>query len=105
MKVGETVKLNITLENTSNIDGDEVVQVYIKNKNDKDGPIKSLRTFKRVNVPAKKTTHFSIELPSKAFETYYDDVEHLDIRPGEYSVYVGGSSAETDLIVASLTIK
>jgi len=105
MKVGETVDLQINIQNAGKMAGDEVVQVYIKNKQDKDGPIKSLRSFKRVNIPAGSSSDFCINLPSKAFESYYEDKQRMDVRPGEYVIYVGSSSREKDLVKISFTIK
>jgi beta-glucosidase len=104
MKVGETVDLNVKLENTGSMSGDEVIQVYIKNKMDKDGPIKSLRAFKRINIPAKSTSDICINLPSKAFESYYNDKQRMEVRPGEYMIYIGSSSCENDLLQLPFTI-
>jgi beta-glucosidase len=104
MKVGETVDLHINLKNTGPMDGDEVVQVYVKNKADVNGPIKSLRAFKRVSVKKNETADVCISLPSKAFETYYDDIQRMVVRPGEYRIYVGGSSDKKDLKELSFTI-
>jgi len=97
MKVGETVDLNVNLQNAGTMAGDEVVQVYIKNKLDKGGPIKSLRSFRRVNVQAGSSSDICISLPSKAFESYSEDTQRMDVRPGEYVIYVGSSSREKDL--------
>lgn len=97
MRVGETVDLQVNIQNAGKMDGDEVVQVYIKNKLDKDGPIKSLRAFKRVNIEAGSFSDLCINLPSKAFESYYDDTQRMEVRPGEYLIYVGSSSREKDL--------
>ncbi len=104
MKVGETVDLHINLKNSGTMDGDEVVQVYVKNKADVNGPVQSLRAFKRVSVKKNETADVCIALPSKAFETYYDDIQRMAVRPGEYLIYVGGSSDKKDLKELQFTI-
>lgn len=104
-KVGETVDLHVKLKNTGVVDGEEVIQVYVKNKADVNGPIKSLRAFKRVSVKKNETADVCISLMSKAFESYYDDSQHMEVRPGEYLIYVGSSSRESDLIKIPFTIQ
>lgn len=42
----------VTSKNTGNRDGDEVVQVYIRKLQDKDGPLKTLKAFKRFHLKA-----------------------------------------------------
>ncbi len=105
IKTGKSVDLNIDLQNTGTVAGDEVVQVYIRNKADKEGPIKSLRAFKRVNVAAGTTTNVRITLAPEAFATFYGDTQRMEVRPGEYAVFVGNSSAAKDMTELSLTLE
>ena len=56
--------ITIPVTNAGAMDGDEVVQVYVKAVADVDGPIKSLRGFERVNIKAGETV--SVEIPFKA---------------------------------------
>ncbi|MEN6454419.1 MAG: glycoside hydrolase family 3 C-terminal domain-containing protein [Prolixibacteraceae bacterium] len=104
MRAGETVDLHVSLRNTGKMDGDEVVQVYVKNKADKDGPVKTLRAFRRVHVKADSTSDLCISLPSKTFEWYNESKERMDVLPGKYIIYVGSSSAGNDLTQLSFTI-
>lgn len=104
MRAGETVDLHVSLRNTGKMDGDEVVQVYVKNKADKDGPVKTLRAFRRVHVKAGSTSDLCISLPSKTFEWYNESKERMDVLPGKYIIYVGSSSAGNDLTQLSFTI-
>jgi len=104
MKAGEAVDLHVSLRNTGKMDGDEVVQVYIKNKADKNGPVKTLRAFRRVNVKAGSTSDLCISLPSEAFEWYNEAKQRMDVLPGKYIIYVGSSSAGNDLTQLSFTI-
>ncbi len=50
IKVGETAKIIVPVTNTGNRDGEEVVQVYLKKQEDAEGPVKTLRAFKRVQI-------------------------------------------------------
>ncbi len=104
VKVGESVDLNVELQNAGKLDGDEVVQVYVKNNADTEGPIKALRAFKRVNVQAGASSKVKITLPAGAFSTYYDDSQRMETRAGQYSIFVGSSSYAKDLTELSFTI-
>ena len=93
----ETLELTIPVSNTGKRTGTEVVQVYVKKVNDSDGPIKTLRGFKKLEVAAGKTIPVSIELPSSAFEFYDRSQLKMAVTSGEYEVFVGTSSDEKDL--------
>ena len=61
VRAGEGMTLTIPLKNTGKLDGDEVIQVYLRNSADKEGPIKTLRAFRRVSLPAGQTENIRIE--------------------------------------------
>jgi beta-glucosidase len=99
----ETVELTIPVSNTGKRDGTEILQVYVKKVNDTDGPGKTLRGFKRVEVKAGKTTPVTIELAPSSFEFYDMGQRKMTVTPGEYEVFYGTSSDVKDL--KSLKIK
>ena len=99
----DKVTLTVDVENTGKLDGDEVVQVYIKNPNDPEGPLKSLKGFKRVSVKSGAKQSVSIELEPKAFYSFNDATQTLEVKAGTYQVLYGGSSA--DKALQSLTLK
>jgi beta-glucosidase len=100
----ETVSLNFDLKNTGALNGDEVVQVYIRNPQDAEGPIKSLRAFKRINVAAGATAAVSIPLAPSAFEFFDPQTNRMTVKPGQYEVLYGGSSADAALKSVTVTI-
>jgi beta-glucosidase len=93
----ETVSLNFDLKNTGSLNGDEVVQVYIRNLQDIEGPVKSLRAFKRINIVAGATETVSIQLTSNAFEFFDSQTNSMAVKPGKYEILYGGSSADEAL--------
>ena len=101
----EAVTLSFELANTGKMDGDEVAQVYIKNPNDPEGPIKALKAFKRVHVKAGDTQSVAMQLEPKAFESFNDHTQTMEIRPGKYQILYGGSSADKDLKSVEVTIE
>jgi len=97
IKKNESISLNITLKNTGQRDGDEVVQVYVRNLQDPDGPLKSLRAFKRVTVKAGATEQIKINLPPTAFEFFDPQTGTMTVKTGKYEVLYGGSSDDEAL--------
>ncbi|WP_183580411.1 xylan 1,4-beta-xylosidase [Mucilaginibacter sp. X5P1] len=104
IKAGEPIELTIPVTNTGKLDGIQVIQVYVRKVNDTDGPLKTLRGFKRVEIPAGKTLQVAIDLDSSAFEFFDWEQQKMMVTPGEYEVYYGTSSAIKDLKMAKVTI-
>ncbi|MDR1224590.1 MAG: glycoside hydrolase family 3 C-terminal domain-containing protein, partial [Tannerella sp.] len=99
------VTLTVPVKNTGNMDGDEIVQVYVKNPNDPEGPIKELKGFRRIAVKAGGTETVSITLEPKAFASFNDTKQLLEVRPGKYSILYGDSSGENALKSIEVTVK
>lgn len=89
--------LRIPVTNTSERDGDEVVQVYVKSHADPDGPIKSLRGFERVRIKAGETLVVEMPFGLEQIDLFDPLTGTFDAAPGEYIVYYGGSSDESAL--------
>ncbi|THU31088.1 glycoside hydrolase family 3 protein [Niastella caeni] len=101
----ESITLSIPVANTGKSNGTEIVQVYVRKTGDSEGPLKTLRGFKRIAVPAGKTATALIDLPFEAFEFYNTDLGKMTVAPGEYELFYGNSSAEKDLKVVKISIK
>jgi beta-glucosidase len=103
--VKDSASLTIWVKNTGQKPGDEVVQLYIRNLNDPDGPVKSLRGFKRVHINPGQVLPVVIPLPNSAFEFYHPGTGRMQVRPGKYEILYGGSSDDKDLKKCLLTIQ
>lgn len=97
IKAGGTVDITVPVTNSGNRDGDEVVQIYIKSLDNPDAPIKALKGFKRVNIPAGQTAQVKITLEPKAFEYYDGRIDELAAMPGRYKILYGPSSLDTQV--------
>ena len=104
IKNNENLSLNITLKNTGDRDGDEVVQVYVRNLQDPAGPLKSLRAFKRINVKAGATEQVKINLPPTTFEFFDPNTNTMTVKPGKYEVLYGGSSDDKALSLLEVQV-
>ncbi len=84
----------VTLKNCSKVAGDEVVQIYARNVADVEGPIKSLRGFKRVHLkPRQKVT---VAIPV-TLDLYNPQTGQMQETAGKHIIYYGGSSADSAL--------
>ena len=84
--------LTAEVANTGKRDGVETVQVYIRDLQDPDGPLKSLRAFARVSVKAGQKATAVMELDSKSFEFWDPATNTMRVKPGKYEILVGTSS-------------
>ncbi|WP_321286247.1 xylan 1,4-beta-xylosidase [uncultured Sunxiuqinia sp.] len=93
----ETIQITIPVANKETYDGTEIVQVYVRKVDDIEGPIKTLKGFKRLDVEKGKSKDAVIDLPSSSFE-FYDWAERkMTVTPGEYEIFYGNSSDNKDL--------
>ncbi len=105
IKENSEIKLSIPVTNAGNIDGTEVVQVYIKNPKDPNGPIMQLRGFQRVNVKAGQTENAEIVLSYKSFEWFDENTNTVCTTEGTYEVLYGTSSSPSDLKSLTVNVK
>ena len=105
LKQNQSLKLTIPVSNVSNQDGTEIVQVYIRKVSDKDGPIKTLRAYKRVFVKGGETENISIVLPYSSFEFYDWNTMKMNVTADEYEIYYGNSSDSKDLKINRVVIQ
>ena len=84
--------LIIPVKNTGKREATEVVQVYVRRKDDPNGPVKTLRAFRRVTIPAGKTVKVCIPLEDETFLWWSEEKQDMVPRPGKYELLYGGSS-------------
>jgi beta-glucosidase len=97
--------LTASVKNTGKCDGTEIVQVYVRNLADAEGPLKSLRAFERVEVKAGQTKTVTLTLDPKAFEFFDPETNTMRIKPGQYEVLCGTSSRDGDLKRFTLSVE
>ncbi|MFC2090620.1 glycoside hydrolase family 3 C-terminal domain-containing protein [Bacteroidota bacterium] len=106
IKVGGTVNVSVDVTNTSNVDGEEVVQMYIHETGTSDPrPIIDLRGFERVMINAGETKTVTVEMTEKELAYYNVDEETYTMNPGIIEIYAGPSSDRTKLLKTELKVK
>ena len=97
--------LTIPVTNTGKREGTETVQVYVKALDDAGAPIKSLKGFQKLSIPAGQTATATIALDGEAFEFYDEKMDELSVKPGRYQILYGTSSRDEDLKTLDFTVK
>ena len=105
IKQGEPLKLAVSVTNSGQRDGEEVVQVYLKKQDDAEGPGKTLRAFKRVYIPAGKSVDVEFDLKDKELEWWDAQSNTMRVCAGKYDIMVGRSSQDQDLQRGSFVIE
>ena len=105
VKEGRSVTLSVPVTNNGKMDGDEVVQVYIRRAGDSEGPKYALRSFKRVNVKAGTRQTVKLELDWDSFEWFDPNLNIMHTMAGKYDVLYGPSSDEDKLQKLTVTVK
>ncbi|MCI7044777.1 MAG: glycoside hydrolase family 3 C-terminal domain-containing protein [Prevotella sp.] len=97
--------VTVEVTNTGKRDGDEVVQVYIKRIADTEGPNKTLKAFKRVNLKAGEKKVISIDFKRGNFEGWDPEHNVMRVVAGKYQMMVGNSSRDCDLKTIEVKVK
>ncbi|OCB68689.1 beta-glucosidase [Flavobacterium glycines] len=105
IKSTENTQLSFPIQNVSKRNGTEIVQVYVRKVNDPDGPLKTLKAFKRIDLKAGEKQNITIDLPASSFEFYDAKTMAMNVTAGEYEVYYGKSSDAKDLKMTKIVIQ
>ena len=94
---GESFSVSVPVKNIGKRDGSETVQLYIRDLQDPDGPLKSLRGFQRVDVKSGQTQTVSLQLTKKSFEFWDAETNTMRVKPGQYEILIGNSSQDNNM--------
>ena len=98
------VNLDIPVTNTGSRDGAEVVQVYVRNPQDPDGPLMQLRAFQRIELKAGEKGNVHLHLDKKTFEWFNEATNTVVTKSGQYELLYGNSSAPEALKKISINV-
>lgn len=104
LSAGETLRVSVEVQNTGSRAGVEIVQLYINDvRSSVTTPEKELKGFARVELaPGQKKT-VSLAVPFEELALVNADLEFV-VEPGEFTVMVGGSSRDADLLKDIFTV-
>lgn len=95
---GETIQVNVRVQNTGKIAGEEVVQLYIRDKVSKEvRPIKELKGFEKVNLAAGESKTIQFDLKDEHLGYYLSSGDFV-VETGDYDIMIGTNSEETQKV-------
>ena len=100
---GGSYKVSVPVTNIGQRNGTEIVQLYIRNTADQEGPLKSLRGFQRIDVKAGQSATATIALTPESFEFWDAETNTMRTKPGTYEILYGNSSLDKDLKRLTIT--
>lgn len=102
---GDSVKVMVTVKNAGTMYGEEIVQLYIRDRfSSVTRPVKELKDFARVSLAPgeSKTVEFAVTAEKLSF---LDMNFRPVVEPGEFIVMAGSSSADEDLLKTSFHVR
>ncbi|HRF19078.1 MAG TPA: glycoside hydrolase family 3 C-terminal domain-containing protein, partial [Chitinophagaceae bacterium] len=91
-RANDKIEVIITLTNTGNYDGEEVVQLYIRDvAASVVRPVKELKGFQKVSLKKGEAKEVRFMLTADDLRFYNDRLQFI-YGPGEFKLYIGGSS-------------
>ncbi len=86
--------VSLRVKNTGAHEGSEIVQVYVRDPRDTEGPTKTLRGFARVTLRAGEEKEVFIPMPRSRFALWDSSRGKMQVISGKYEVFVGTSSVD-----------
>jgi beta-glucosidase len=105
IKDGETVNISLDVKNTGAANSDEVVQLYVNFVNSKvQRPLKALKGFARIHIPAGTSKNISIPLKSDELK-YWDEQQHAFVLESGKIQIMAGASSEDIRLTSTIDLK
>jgi len=102
----EELTVSVEVTNTGQVDGEEVVQMYIRKPGSAHvRPLKDLRGFERVFINRGQTRVVTMKLGQDELEYYDISAGDYLVEKGEYEVLMGPSSRDEDLLEKNLIVR
>jgi beta-glucosidase len=90
----DSVEVTIDLTNTGELDGDEIVQLYIRDMvSAVTRPVKELKDFARIHLKKGETKTVKFLITADKLQYYGIDMKRI-VEPGEFEVQMGRNSAD-----------
>ena len=91
-------QVSMTIENTGQTQGQEIVQLYVSDKvHDLQRPIKELKAFDKVALQPGEKKEVTLALDQRAFAYYDVQINDWNVEPGEFDILIGSSSKDIRL--------
>jgi len=93
MKNSDALKVSFVLENSGDVDGSEIAQLYIEDvESTQPRPVKELKDFIRVNLKAGEKVRVEFTIDKQDLSYYNEAAAGWVVEPGIFNVLIGTSS-------------
>ena len=97
-KEDSAIAFSVTVSNTGDVQGKEVVQCYVGVQNSSvERALKELKKFSKVDLNSGESKELIFELSERDLSYWNEDEKSWSVEPAEYKIYVGGCSDDTPL--------
>lgn len=94
LKGNQTLTATVTVTNNSNVEGKEVVQLYIRDLvGSVTRPVKELKGFQKISLKAGESREVSFAITPENLKFYNYDLKY-DWEPGEFQIMIGTNSRD-----------
>jgi beta-glucosidase len=94
LKATETLTASITVSNTGEYAGEEVVQLYLRDPVASiSRPVKELKGFQKIMLKPGESKEVSFRITTEDLKFYNHDLKY-DWEPGDFEVMIGGNSRD-----------
>jgi beta-glucosidase len=105
IRKNESTTIRVDVANTGRVQGDEVVQMYIRDKvSSVTRPVKELKGFGRITLEAGQTATVTFDITPELLSFYNIDMKFA-VEPGDFEIMIGNSSRDQDLQKVLLRVK
>lgn len=100
MSAADQISFTVTVKNTGDREGQEVVQLYISDKKSSlPRPVKELKGFKKVKLAPGEEKEVTFTIDKEAL-SFFDDAQHAWVaEPGKFEAVIAASAADVKGIV------
>lgn len=103
IKAGQSIQASVTLSNTGKYDGEEVVQLYLKDMvGSITRPVKELKGFQKIFLKAGESKVVTFTVSEEDLKFYNNDLKFV-AEPGDFTLFIGKNSQ--DLLATKFELK
>lgn len=103
--VSESLKASVTVTNNGPYDGDDVVQLYLRDEyGSVTRPVKELKAFRRISLKNGESTKVEFDITPEMLQCWGVS-EKWSVEPGDFTILLGSSSSDSDLTPLPLKVK
>lgn len=95
-------RVSVTVKNTGERDGEEIVQCYVQDvAASRVRPVKELKAYQKIFLKAGEAKQAEFDLPFEKLGFYNNQMQYV-VEEGDFIIYVGGNSRDTCQMKATL---